>query len=176
MKMGSMRAESVFVTVMWVALGALVGISQTHTSGQELVKVMHVNATADNSACFLRALTSQYYVCQTLEDVDESVQQFAGQVEIVLQSDEPVRLTSMITFRNLLSIKLTAASRYTGSTLHCYSSNASAPAGLALLNIQSITIENLMIKSGLVPSLHALPTSFGCWKTSRFSKIVGSRD
>ena len=145
MKMGSMRAESVFVTVMWVALGALVGISQTHISGQEPVKVMHVNATADNSACFLRALTSQYYVCQTLEDVDESVQQFAGQVEIVLQSDEPVRLTSMITFRNLLSIKLTAASRYTGSTLHCYSSNASAPAGLALLNIQSITIENLTI-------------------------------
>ena len=148
MKMGSssIRVESVFVTVMWVTLGVFVGIGQTRVSGQELAKVVHVSATADNSACFLRDLTSRYYVCQTLEDVHESVQHFAGQViEIVMQSDEPVRLTRMITFKNLLSIKLTAASRYNCSTIHCSNVNTSAPAGLVFLNIQNITIENLVI-------------------------------
>ena len=143
-----LRVEAVFIMM---TLAILVRIGQVQVSGKDtadprdsMVKVVHVNASADNSACFKRDLMSRYYVCQTLEAAYHSIAADQS-IEVVIQVVEPVTLSSVVTFNNLSSIKLTAASSDTHSTIQCDILNSSVAPGFEFLNIQNITIENLNI-------------------------------
>ena len=138
-------------TVLMMALAIFVRIGQAQLSGQDtadprdsMVKVVHVNASADNSACFERDLKLQYYVCHTLEAAYQSIAADQS-IEVVIQVVEPVTLSSVVTFNNLSSIKLTAASSDTRSTIQCDILNSSVATGFEFLNIQNIAIENLNI-------------------------------
>ena len=151
------RVETVFIVMaLGVALSTFVRIGQTQISGQDtpahdtadprdsMVKVVHVNSSADDSSCFERDLKPQYYVCQTLEAAYQSIAADQS-IEVVIKVVEPVILSSVVTFNNLSSIKLTAASSDTRSTIQCDIRNSSVAIGFEFLNIQNITIENLNI-------------------------------
>ena len=148
------------VMALGMALGIFVRIGQTQVSEKDtpahdtantrdsMVKVVHVNSSADNTTCVEKDVKSRYYVCQTLEAAYQSIanQSAADQsIEIMIQDVEPVTLSSVITFNNLSSIKLTAASSDTRSTIQCDILNSSVATGFEFLNIQNITIENLNI-------------------------------